>query len=233
MPDSTRQPSAPVRDRLRSMASPSRGGNVPRCGRTGTGNSPIGGRTAGVSDSYVYDICDSLAVDGFVASTTIGRRRSTRDTPVGGASAQHALTTEAEYARSGHRGREYHFEVVVPTGRRQTAGATHRSCRLRVSRRSPTRRSPCPRPALPNSGAGHPGRTVGSRVEQKGRLYGLADAVRIGLDGAPSLLRRTSSAGSSLRRRCSQGPRRAERVTYRKRLSQQCRFGSSWAITGR
>ncbi|MBX0293523.1 TrmB family transcriptional regulator [Haloarcula nitratireducens] len=163
---------------------------------------------AGVSTSYVYDVCDDLAADGFVAVDD--HRTPTEIRAVPPAEAFGALRTDLDALESAVTARyerpaddEETFEVVksrATIGKRLVSHID--AAESEVILQLPARRLPVVADALRRArergvlvlltlgaGEGDESKSDLDRVsEMGGRLDGLANVVRSGLAGAPSLL---------------------------------------------
>ncbi|KAA9398595.1 transcriptional regulator [Haloarcula sp. CBA1130] len=199
MPDFTRQPNATVRDRLQQYGlSETEADTYLAVVETGPATARTVAETAGISTSYVYDICDSLAADGFVTVDDHRTPTVIRATPP--SEAFGALKRELDTLETAVQSRyednsteDNSFEVVKsrPTiVKRLEQHIDAADCEVVLqlpARRLPDLREPLRRARergilvlLTLSGYDPESMPL--------ELDGVANAVRLGLDGAPSLL---------------------------------------------
>ncbi|MDQ2071574.1 TrmB family transcriptional regulator [Haloarcula sp. NS06] len=199
MPDSTRQPSETLRDRLQQYGlSRTEAETYLAVVEKGPATARTVAETAGISKSYVYDICGSLAADGFVTVDDHRTPTIIRATPP--SEAFGALKRELDTLETAVQTRyedtsaeNNTFEVVKsrPTiVKRLEQHIEAADCEVILQ--IPARRLPDIREPLRR--AQERGILVLLTLSSYDRatmeldLEEIANAVRIGLDGAPSLL---------------------------------------------
>jgi sugar-specific transcriptional regulator TrmB len=199
MPDSTRQPNAIVRDRLQQYGlSETEAETYLAVVEKGPATARTVAETAGVSKSYVYDICDSLAADGFVSVDDHRTPTVIRATPP--SEAFDALKRELDTLETAVQNRyeddsadDNSFEVIKSSPTIIKRLKQHiEAAECEVVLQVPARRLPEINETL-------------RRARERGilvlltlssydaaamdlELEEVANAVRLGLDGAPSLL---------------------------------------------